>query len=177
MQIPLFSTAAQTVLLRPLALSDAAGFAQHANNFEIARRLTDGFPHPYTLEYAQIFISKTMEDTPTQVFVIVVNGEAVGGIGVHPKSGIERKNMELGYWLAEPFWGQGIITAAIPAIVAYAFRTFDITRIYARPFGTNIGSQRVLEKAGFVLEATFSKTLYKNDEYEDELIYAIRNKN
>ena len=50
-------------------------------------------------------------------------------------------------------------------------------RIFARPFGTNIASQKVLEKTGFVLEAKFEKTFYKNGEYLDEWVYAVRKDN
>ena len=82
--------------------------------------------------------------------------------------------MELGYWLAEPFWGNGIMSKAIEEIVDYGFDKFQITRIFARHYGSNKASQRVLEKAGFVLEATFEKTFYKNGEFLDELVYAIR---
>jgi ribosomal-protein-alanine N-acetyltransferase len=86
------------------------------------------------------------------------------------------KNAELGYWLAQPFWGQGISTAAVRHMVAYGFQTFDITRIFARPFGTNRASQRVLEKSGFSLEAQFTQTLFKKGEFLDEWVYAIRRK-
>lgn len=61
---------------------------------------------------------------------------------------------------------------AISEIVNYGFGTFDIVRIFARPFSTNKGSQRVLEKAGFEREATLKKALYKNGEYLDEIIYS-----
>ena len=80
----------------------------------------------------------------------------------------------MGYWLAEPFWGKGIITGAVRQMLEYGFKTFDINRIFARPFGTNIASQKVLEKTGFVLEARFEKTFFKNGEYLDECVYAIR---
>jgi RimJ/RimL family protein N-acetyltransferase len=50
----------------------------------------------------------------------------------------------------------------------------EITRIYATPFGSNIASQRALEKAGFTLEAHLKGTLIKNGVVEDELIYAVR---
>ncbi len=59
-------------------------------------------------------------------------------------------------------------------MVDYGFKTFQINRIFARPFGTNIGSQKVLEKAGFKLEGKFEKSIYKNGKYLDELIFAIR---
>jgi RimJ/RimL family protein N-acetyltransferase len=50
----------------------------------------------------------------------------------------------------------------------------DIHRIFARPYGSNAASQRVLEKAGFVLEARMQGTFLKNGRVEDELIYALR---
>ena len=59
-------------------------------------------------------------------------------------------------------------------MIDHGFMNFDITRIFARPFGTNASSQRVLEKTGYKLEARFEKTLFKNGEFIDELIYAIR---
>lgn len=59
-------------------------------------------------------------------------------------------------------------------MTAIGFETTEINRIFARPFGSNIGSQRVLEKANYGLEAKMAKTIFKNGRYEDELIYAAR---
>src|SRR5690606_19183838 len=101
-------------------------------------------------------------------------GEAAGGIGIHPKTDIEQKNAELGYWLAEPYWGKGIMSRAIAKAVEIGFRNFEITRIVGRTFGHNVGSQRALEKAGFVLEGRFRNAFFKNGEFTDELVYAIR---
>lgn len=84
------------------------------------------------------------------------------------------RNAEMGYWLAEPLWGRGIMSRAIALILDYAFTTWEINRVYARPFGSNIASQRVLAKSGFKLEARFLGTIYKNGRIEDELIYAFR---
>jgi [ribosomal protein S5]-alanine N-acetyltransferase len=160
--------------LRPWSINDLGSLVLYANNFNIAKQLRDVFPHPYTRADGEAFIAFATKDDPILIFAIEVNGEAIGGIGIHPLDDIHRKNAELGYWLAEPFWKNGIITNAIKEMVTHAFKTFDIDRIFAIPFATNIGSQKVLEKAGFVLEARFEKTLYKNGEYLDELIYAIR---
>lgn len=66
------------------------------------------------------------------------------------------------------------MTKAVIQMVDYGFKTFAIERIFARPFGTNIGSQKVLEKAGFILEGRFEKTFFKNEVYLDELVYATR---
>lgn len=160
--------------LRPWDISDLGSLVKFANNFKIAKNMTDRFPHPYSAADGKAFIALATQDSPVHIFAIDIMGQAAGGIGLHPQADIHRKNAELGYWLAEPFWGKGITCRAVKQIVDYGFRTFDIDRIFARPFGTNKASQRVLEKAGFILEARFEKTLFKNGEYLDELVYAIR---
>jgi RimJ/RimL family protein N-acetyltransferase len=136
------------MVLRLWTLDDLDSLVHYANNWNVARFLTDGFPHPYTAEDGKAFIEKVAADNPVHIFAIDIDGQAVGGIGIHPQSDIQRKNAELGYWLAEPYWGQGIVTAAIYEIVEFAFKTYDINRIFARPFGNNLASQRVLEKQG-----------------------------
>ncbi len=160
--------------LRPWQIDDAENLAKYANNPNVAKFLTNGFPHPYNIENAKSFIEMVKEHNPTQVFAIEVNKEAVGSISLHPQSDIMEKNLELGYFLGEPFWNKGITTLAVKEIVNYGFKNFDVVRIFARPYGNNIASQKVLEKAGFKLEAKIEKNIYKNDEFLDELIYAVR---
>ena len=151
--------------------ADLDSLVKYANNWGIAKWLTNGFPYPYTPEDGKAFLSMIANDNPVKVFTIEVNGEAVGSIGIFPQSDIHEKNAEMGYWLAEEYWGQGIMPRAIQEVVAYGFRTFDIVRIFARPFSTNLQSHRVLEKADFVLEARLKEALFKNGEFMDELIY------
>lgn len=160
--------------LRPFNISDIDSLVKYANNSKIAANLTNQFPHPYTKENGEAFIKMATQNIPITIFAIDINGNASGGIGIHLQNEIHIKNAELGYWLAEPFWGKGIMTKAVTQMVDYGFKTFDITRIFARPYGTNIGSQKVLEKAGFILEGRFKNTIFKNGKYLDELIYAIR---
>lgn len=162
------------ISLRPWKETDLDNLVKYANNPEIARFMMDQFPHPYSVEAGKAFISNASKVSPYRILAIDIDGEAVGGIGLHPQTDIFYKNAELGYWLAEPFWGQGIMTEAVRQMVEYGFKTWDITRIFARPFGTNIGSIKVLEKTGFVLEGRFEKTIFKQGEYLDELVYALR---
>ncbi|MBK9292161.1 MAG: GNAT family N-acetyltransferase [Bacteroidia bacterium] len=160
--------------LRPWRLSDLDSLVRYANNPRVAANLTDQFPSPYSRVDGEAFINAVSEDNPVRVMAIDVDGEAVGAIGVFPQSDVHRLNAEMGYWLAEPFWGRGIVSSAVNQMVQYAFANFGINRIFARPFGTNRASQRVLEKNGFVLEARFKEALIKNEVLLDELIYAIR---
>ncbi len=160
--------------LRKWEESDLDSLVKHANNPDIAKNMTDGFPHPYTKEHALAFLGKFKDQEPVQLFAIVINGEAAGGIGIHLQTDIYRLNAELGYWLSADYQGQGIVPRAIRQIVEYTFTYFEVNRIYARPFGSNLASQKVLEKCGFQLEARFEKNLLKQGRLEDELVYAIR---
>ncbi|TAK44842.1 MAG: N-acetyltransferase [Saprospiraceae bacterium] len=159
--------------LRPWTPEDLGSLVKYADNFNVARYLTGHFPHPYTEKDGRRFIAMAMSAKPVNIFAVEVDGVAAGGIGVHPQQDIHCKSAELGYWLAEPFWGQGIITAAVKEMAAYSFDKFDIVRLYARPFSNNKASQRVLEKAGFELEATHRNSIFKNGEILDELVFAI----
>lgn len=163
--------------LRKFEEKDVEQLALHANNLKIAQYMTDLFPHPYTEENASHFIQMATSHEPTKVFAISLEGNLIGAIGIHPQTGIMRLNAELGYWLAEDYWGKGFMTRMVSQMVKYGFSTFDITRIFARPFGSNIGSSKVLEKSGFELEATIKGNIIKFDMIEDEKIYAIRKDN
>ena len=161
--------------LRPWTLNDIDSLTKYANNYNVSKYLCH-IPFPYTKENAQQFIEMAMSKKLANIFCIDVNNEAIGGIGIHPQQGVQYKNAELGYWIAEPFWNNGIITKVILQIVEYGFANFDINRIYASTFGSNMASQKVLIKCGFILEAKFEKTFYKNEVYFDELVFAIRKK-
>ncbi|MBL7906615.1 MAG: GNAT family N-acetyltransferase [Bacteroidales bacterium] len=160
--------------LRKWQSSDLESLVKHANNDRIARFLTDQFPYPYTLQNGERFLDNVLSQEPAKILAIAVDGNAVGSIGVFPQQDIHCLNAEMGYWLSESCQGRGIMSAAIRLMVEYGFRTFSVDRIFARPFGSNIASQRVLEKAGFMLEARFPDSLLKNGEILDELVYGIR---
>jgi len=159
------------IKLRKWNEADLDSLVKYANNSNVAKWLTNAFPHPYTREDGKAYLSMIANDNPTKVFAIEVNNEAVGSIGIFPQSDIHEKSAEMGYWLAEGYWGKGIMPKAIDEITKYGFRTFDIVRIFARPFSTNLNSQRVLEKSGFILEAKLKSALFKNGEFLDEMIY------
>ncbi len=162
------------ISLRPWHLNDVEHLATIANNANIAKFMMNQFPHPYTTDNAKVFINMATMSTPANILAIDLNGKAIGGIGIHLQQDVYCKNAELGYWLGEDYWGNGYITNAVQKMLDYAFKNFDIERVFAKPFGSNIASQKVLEKTGFKLEATLYKTIFKNNMYEDELIYGFR---
>ncbi len=163
--------------IRPWHISDLNSLLKYADNWNIAKNMANIFPYPFTENDGKKFIEIATKDNPIHIFAIDIKGEAVGGIGINPQTDIFIKNAELGYWLGEPFWGQKIISNAVSQMIDFGFSTYDIDRIFARPFGTNIASQKILEKNNFKLEGRYEKVLFKNGEYFDELIYAIRRQN
>lgn len=162
--------------LRPLSYEDIDALVKHADNPKIAKNLMDRFPHPYTREEGFKFIETALKHSPSHILAIaeLKTNQLIGAVGVHPQEDIFKKNAELGIWLGEEYWGQGIGRAAVLQIIDHGFKSFSIDRIFARVYGSNTASQRLMESAGLVLEGRFEKTLYKMDQYEDEFIYAIR---
>lgn len=159
-----------------MRLTDKLSLVKYANNKKISDNLRDRFPHPYTLEDAEWFINFVLAvDNPITHFVIEVDEEAAGIISLTPDVDVYRLNAEMGYWLAERYWGKGIMTAVIKETVQFAFSNLKIRRIYATPFSTSIGSVKVLEKAGFIREACIEKGLIKNNKLTDYYIYSINN--
>ncbi len=162
-----------TCEVRSWRTGDVDSIARHADNRKIWVNLRDAFPHPYEKRHARDFIRTMMNREPETNFPIVVDGEAVGGIGyvLHPD--VERVSAEIGYWLGEPFWGRGIVTDALKAVTRHAIRTHGLTRVFAVPFAWNAASCRVLEKAGFVLEARLRNSAIKDGKLTDQFQYAF----
>lgn len=165
----------QRVILRAWKPSDATSLARHANNANVARQLRDRFPHPYTIADARQFIQSVAGARPTMLFAMVVEGEAVGGIGFFPGGDVERFSAEIGYWLAEPYWGRGITAEAVRLISTYAFEVCNMLRLFALPFADNAQSIRVLEKAGYTREATLRSSSVKHGQVRDQALYALVN--
>jgi RimJ/RimL family protein N-acetyltransferase len=161
------------LILRPWTISDAPQLALIADNKKITDNLRDGIPYPYTLKDAFNWLNIILpENNPPRFFAIVIDKQVVGSIGIVSKSDIYIKNFEIGFFVSENSWGKGIATRAIKAATSYAFRNFDIVRIYAESFSENTGSRRALEKAGFKLEATLKRNIFKNGIIKDSCIYS-----
>jgi len=101
-----------------------------------------------------------------------VDGSACGGIGFYILDDVYRRTARIGYWLGEPHWGRGIATEALGALTTFAFSRFDFARIEATVFEWNTASGRVLEKAGYTLEARLRMRATKDGRTVDELLYA-----
>ena len=102
-------------------------------------------------------------------FAIDINGKVVGSIGFNK---IDKHKAELGYWLGEKYWRQGIMTSAVKLLTKYAFKELGLKRIYAYIFSFNRASRRVLEKSGYKYEGRLRKNVLKDGKLIDELLFA-----
>ena len=154
--------------LRPLKLSDKTQLAKLANNKNIWDNLRDFIPYPYEETDAEFFINSTKEEEPKQTFGIEYKGELSGVIGLVIQKDVYKKSAEIGYWIGEPFWGNGIATKAVELITEYGFNKLGLNRIYSGVFEYNVASMKVLEKNGYEKEGIFKNAILKNDEICDE---------
>ena len=160
-------------LIRSYREDDAEALARVANNRRIWRNMRDAFPHPYTLDDAHEWIARVQQDSPEQHFAIASPSQVIGGIGVELGEDVSRRSAEIGYWLGEPYWGQGIATVAARALTEYAFERFDLVRLEARVYEWNPASCRVLEKVGYTQEARLRQAVEKDDQIVDAFLYAM----
>lgn len=164
-----------TCEIRKWKLTDAGDLAAALSNTKVQDNLRDGLPYPYTeqdgIDYISAMLSADEQDT--FAFAITVDGKVIGSIGVFRQGNIHRQTAELGYYIAEEYWGRGLMTEAVKQICRYVFANSDIIRIYAEPFVRNAASCRVLEKSGFHCEGTLRKNAVKNGEALDMKMYAL----
>ncbi len=161
--------------IRKWKLSDAADLAAAVSNKKVQDNLRDGLPYPYTEQDGAEFISAMLsaDEDETFAFAVTIDNKAVGSIGVFRQGNIHRQTAELGYYIAEEYWGKGIMTEAVRQTCEYVFDKSDIIRIYAEPFAYNTASCRVLEKAGFQYEGTLRNNAVKNGKVIDMKMYSL----
>jgi RimJ/RimL family protein N-acetyltransferase len=161
-----------TCIVRNWRAADRASLVQSANNRNVWRNLTHRFPHPYTDADVDAWFSFLAQMTEPSHWAIEVEGSAVGGIGVILGEGVYEKSGHFGYWLGEPYWGRGIATAAVRPTSDYVMERFGLARLEAPVFDWNPASMRVLEKCGFVREALLRRSVYKDGNIIDAVLYA-----
>ncbi|MFA5084369.1 MAG: GNAT family N-acetyltransferase [Candidatus Paceibacterota bacterium] len=147
------------LILRPIEKKDAKDLVENLNNIKVSRYLLR-VSHPYRLKDAKSWIgycSKESKEKPQKVydFAIELKSEKkqIGGIEIGNVDRFQGK-AEVGYWLGEKHWGQGIASEALSAIIDFAFNKLNLRRLEAGVFMENKASSRLLEKFGFKKEGS-----------------------
>ena len=161
--------------IRSWKISDANDLALALNNKKILDNLRDGLPFPYTVTDAAAYINLMLsaDKNKTYAFAIVLDDKVIGSIGAFRQDNIHSQTAEMGYYIAEPYWGKGLGTSAVKQACDFIFSNTDIIRIFAEPFAANAASCRVLEKAGFSYEGTLRKNAVKNNTVVDMKMYSF----
>lgn len=165
--------------IREWRIEDAPCLSEVLNNKEIQNNLRDGIPFPYMIKDAEEFILAMLnsDKDKTYAYAITIDDEAIGSIGAFRKDNIHYRTAEMGYYIAESYWGKGIGTSAVKQLCSHIFNYTDIIRIYAEPFDYNIASCRILEKSGFVCEGILRKNAIKNGNALDMKMYSLVKEN
>lgn len=164
--------------LRQIRLSDISSLLSYCNNKKISDQIIN-IPYPYREEdavYRINFVLQGFKNKERYVFAISLKDreELIGEIGLHIDKG--NNCAQVGYWIAEPFWGKGIATEALAAILKFGFETLQLNKIYATHYPENAPSGKVMLKNKMVKEAEM-RAHYKIDGvYKDVIQYRLTKK-
>jgi RimJ/RimL family protein N-acetyltransferase len=163
------------IVLRQPRQSDALRLQQLLRSREVTRYTF--IPHPYRRQDATEYIRKARLTTRKGLeyhfsLETRADGTLIGGIGITHVDRANR-NAEFGYWLAKPFWGQGLMTEAVNVLLAFAFGRLRLKRMYGHIWEPNVRSHRVVKRCGLSLEAVLRKSERRQGKYLDKYVYAI----
>ena len=169
------SLRSERLLLSELRVSDIPQIVTYANNLKVTR-YTKNIPFPYTEKDAVFWLNLAnggIADGSKYVWAIrnPVTKAFMGGIGLHVSAA--HQHAELGYWIAEPFWGQGFMSEAVGAVIKFGFEAVGLARICAHYISINTASGRVMEKNGMKLEGTLRQHMFRGGELHDIKYYGI----
>jgi len=158
------------ITLREFKPQDAPHIIKTLNDELVTRFLSSKIPFPYTQADADWWINQGSKNGIIKA--IIVNGEFAGCIGITPGEFEYNRSGEIGYWLNNNFWGQGIMTYAITKICDNAFKNSNLNRIFGAVFAGNTGSMKTLTKSGFEAEAILKHAIYKDGVFYNSHIFS-----
>ena len=150
----------ERLILRKLEYSDKSDIFEYAKNPEVAKYVL-WEPHQEEIDTIAflniIYAAYNKNKASSWGIQLKENSKIIGTIGF-AKWDKENKVGEIGYVLAQEYWGKGIITEAVKEILKFGFEQMELTKITAHCIAENIGSEKVLLKAGFKFDGLFPKS-------------------
>lgn len=150
------------LILRPPTIKDAKAICENINNLNISKWLLV-VPYPYTMKDARWYINHCAEKAKQKIktgygFSIELKSEKkiVGGCGLSnldPSQG----TADIGYWLGEKYWRQGIIQEAVTELINFGFKKLKLRRLQIPAYSDNVPSNGVAKKLGFTFEGVKRK--------------------
>ncbi|MDJ1494661.1 GNAT family protein [Cytophagaceae bacterium DM2B3-1] len=165
-----------SVYISELTKGDDSAMVKWLND-EVIYQNTLRIPFPYKIEHARDFLHyvrlmRKEHTQPTEWAIRNYTGEMIGCVGFSRIYGKYSHKDELGYWLAAPYRGQGIMTRVVEVVADWGFQHFGLWRLEAPIFPHNPASGKVLEKNGFIAEGTLHNYVMKENRPMDVIMYA-----
>lgn len=143
---PLIAT--ERLVLRPPHETDAEEMAELADNINVARMLAH-MPHPYTIGDAEKFIARAQENIGRACIYSITEADTGRLIGVGSLHEIaNEQEPHMGYWIGEPYWGQGYASEAARALVDLYFKVTNRPKLLVSARVSNEASKKVIRKCG-----------------------------
>ncbi|MEK9196669.1 GNAT family protein [Lysinibacillus halotolerans] len=171
--LPILET--ERLILRKITLDDLEEMFHYCSNDEVTKYLV--WDTHKTIEDTKAFIDfslkryKAHQLSPWGI-VDKENKKFIGTIDFITWD-TKHKTAEIGYALSHEHWGKGMMTEAAKQVISFGFEHMDLTRIQARCFVENFGSERVMQKSGMTFEGILRKSMFVKGEHKDLKIYSI----
>ncbi|MEP3481926.1 MAG: GNAT family acetyltransferase [Fuerstiella sp.] len=164
------------ITLSQISWDDRPAYLKHLNETDEFQRNTAGITFPYTEFDVDQWLSGVIDlsvtrDQKINLAIRNTDDELIGEVGA--LDFVENEQGEIGYWLAKPYWGRGIMPCAVRCFCQFAFERFQLHRIYGKVFATNPRSARVLTKAGFRHEGTLRNGYFRDGKPIDDLLFGL----
>lgn len=171
--LPELST--RRLTLSALTAADVPLIVRYANNVEVAK-YTANIPHPYAEKDAVFWLNLANEGLKrNHHFIFALRDKEtkafMGGMGLRLHAQVKRA--ELGYWLAEPFWGEGITTEAAAAVIEFGIKKLGLRKITSRHLAVNAASGRVMQKNGMRQEGVLRRHMVRDGKEHDVVVYGL----
>lgn len=171
--LPVLST--ERLNLRPMTLGDAADMFAYASDPAVTRHTS--WPAHAGIDESRAQLARVVaryEHGEVAGWGVehLADGRFIGTAG-YLRWDVEDRCAEVGYAMSRAYWGQGLMTEALRAILAFGFEHMQLNRIEARCDAENIGSYRVMEKVGLQYEGTLRQRLLKDGTFVDVRLYSI----
>lgn len=160
----------ERLILRPFKESDLNDLYAYARVEGVGEAA--GWIHHRNIDESRQILDRFIEEHRTFAVTDRKDGRVIGSVGIE-KSGevfdgaYGGKNInELGYVLSKDFWGKGLMTEAVKAVIRYMFGVLKVDAVTCGHFVQNKRSRRVIEKCGFVYFASSTYKTYYGEEFE-----------
>ena len=165
----------QRLLLRRVRLGDAADMFEYASDPEVTRELT--WQTHRTIEDSKAFLDFTMGkygrgEVSDWGIVLKETNKFIGMCGFvwwRP----EHAKAEVGYVLSRKYWGRGLMSEALAAMIDFAFDRMRLNRLELACVDTNIGSERVMQKNGLKYEGLSREAVFEKGRFKNHKRYSL----